>query len=106
MVDLEAQTQTHLEKASTAEHGRSAELVVQDGPLRQSVLALAEGAELSEHDAPPAASILVLRGAIDVVAESGTTVLETGMLAEIPHERHSVKAEVDSVFLLTAVTDI
>ena len=70
------------------------------------MLGLAEGAELSEHDAPPAGSILVLKGAIEVVSASGTTALETGMLAEIPRERHSVKAVVDSVFLLTAVTDI
>ncbi|MBW9207892.1 hypothetical protein KV102_05865 [Mumia sp. zg.B53] len=106
MRDVAALTEEYVDAASSAPHGRSAELVLTDGPLRQSVLGLAEGAELSEHEAPPAGSILVLTGAIEVVGASGTTALETGMLAQIPRERHSVKALADSVFLLTAVTDI
>ncbi|MGH1564126.1 hypothetical protein [Mumia sp. DW29H23] len=106
MRDVAALTEEYADAASSAPHGRSAELVLQDGPLRQSVLGLAEGAELSEHDAPPAASVLVLKGSIEIVGESGTIALETGMLAAVPRERHSVKAVVDSVFLLTAVTDI
>ena len=106
MRDVAALTEEYVEAASTAPHGRSAELVLQDGPLRQSVLGLAEGAELAEHEAPPAGSVLVLKGAIEIVSPSGTIALETGMLAEIPRERHSVRALVDSAFLLTAVTDI
>ncbi|MFD1825462.1 MULTISPECIES: cupin [Mumia] len=106
MRDVAALTEEYLEAARAAPHGRGAELVLQDGPLRQSVLGLAEGAVLAEHDAPPAGSVLVLRGAIEIVSRSGTIALETGMLAEIPRERHSVRALVDSAFLLTAVTDI
>ncbi|KAA1424659.1 cupin [Mumia zhuanghuii] len=106
MRDIAALTQEYVDASSSAPHGRSAELVLQDGPLRQSVLGLAQGAVLSEHDSPPAGSVLVLRGAIEIVGASETIALETGMLSELPRERHSVRATVDSAFLLTAVTDI
>lgn len=106
MRDIAALTEEYVEAASSSPHGRSAELVLQDGPLRQSVLGLAEGAELAEHDAPPAASVLVLKGSIEIVSASGTIALETGMITEVPRERHSVRAVVASAFLLTAVTDI
>jgi quercetin dioxygenase-like cupin family protein len=106
MRDVAALTEEYATAASSAPHGRSAELVLKDGPLRQSVLGLAEGAELAEHDSPPAGSVLVLKGSIEIVSGTETLTLETGMLAEVPRERHSVRAVVDSAFLLTAVTDI
>lgn len=106
MRDIAELTDAFLQSASSAPHGRTAEMVLQDGPLRQSVLGLAEGTELADHESPPAGSVLVLRGEIDIVGASGTTTLETGMLSALPRERHSVRAKVDSTFLLTAVTDI
>ncbi|MFE6970816.1 cupin [Isoptericola sp. NPDC057653] len=106
MADLDALTATHLDKARAAEHGRSAEIVVHDGPLRQTVLALLEGMELGEHNSPPAASVLVLHGRLRVTALEGDEEVRAGQLRVLTHERHAVRALEDSVFLLTTVTSI
>ena len=105
MEDLTQLAEDHLGLARQAEHGRSAHLFLHDGPLRQSVIALTAGAELEEHNAPPAASLQVLRGLVRVAAKAGWEMeLEAGQLAGIPQARHSVRALADSVLLLTSVT--
>ncbi len=102
---LDALADSHLAAARVAEHGRSAELIVHDGPLRQTVLALLAGVELAEHNSPPAASLQVLRGSVRVTAgESGEEVLGAGELRVLTHHRHAVVALEDSAFLLTTVT--
>ncbi|WP_026554230.1 cupin domain-containing protein [Arthrobacter sp. 35W] len=106
MTDLNAIAREHLRAAESSDHGRSAVLVAQDGPLRQTVLALAAGAVMGEHNAPHAATLYVLEGSITVVSASGRLVLNAGELAVVPKERHSVEASEDSVFLLTAVTEV
>lgn len=103
MPDLDALVSSHLQAALADEHGRSAELVVRDGVLRQSVLALREGAELAEHNSPHAASIQVLVGRVRVTGED-SPVLAAGQLHTLTHQRHAVIALEDSVFLLTTVT--
>ncbi|SNS94603.1 hypothetical protein SAMN06309944_1476 [Micrococcales bacterium KH10] len=94
----------HLHQARDAAHGRSAELIVHDGPLRQSVLALSEGTELAEHNTPTAASLHVIQGTVEVRYESSVVTLNSGDLHTLLHERHAVVALVDSVALLTAVS--
>ena len=89
--------------AREASNGRHAELLVHDGPLRQSVIALREGAELPEHNSPPAASIQVIRGSLRVTGQD-PVVLEAGALEALTHFRHAVEALEDTVFLLTTVT--
>ena len=95
----------HLNEARHAPHGRSAEQLLHERVLRQTLLALKEGAELAEHNAPYAASLQVLHGRIRV-SSSEDLVLEAGQLHVIPVERHSVEALEDSVFILTTVTGI
>ncbi|MFC9491414.1 cupin, partial [Streptomyces hydrogenans] len=51
--DLTALADEHLAAARTAPHGRSAHLVLHDGVLRQTVIALKAGTALDEHNAPP-----------------------------------------------------
>jgi quercetin dioxygenase-like cupin family protein len=105
--DLAALTETHLAAALAASNGRSTELIVHDHQLRQTVIALADGQALSEHNAPPAATIQVLRGSVDVTAQSqGDVVVREGELVQLVHERHGVRAREDAVFLLTTVTGI
>ncbi|RKN45720.1 cupin [Streptomyces hoynatensis] len=105
MEDLTRLAEEYLALARQAEHGRSAHLFLHDGPLRQSVIALTAGSELEEHNAPPAASLQVLRGLVRVEAREGWEAeLEAGQLAGIPQSRHSVRALQDSVLLLTSVT--
>ncbi|MEE6273082.1 cupin [Georgenia sp. MJ206] len=105
MPDLTALTQSHLEAARTSDHGRSAELLVRDGVLRQSILALVAGSELGEHNSPHAASLQVLLGRVRVTGPD-TSELTTGGLHVLTHERHAVSALEDSVFLLTTVTGL
>ncbi|WP_309125711.1 DUF488 family protein [Kocuria sp.] len=95
----------HLNEARHGEHGRSSERLLHQKVLRQTLIALREGSELSEHNAPYAGSLQVLHGRIRV--RSGKElVLEAGHLHELPLARHSVEALEDAVFLLTAVTGI
>ncbi|WP_265520374.1 cupin [Oerskovia flava] len=104
MTNIELLTDAHLTGARAAENGRSAEVVVHDGPLRQTILALVAGVELGEHNAPPAASLQVLRGRVRVTAVGGDEDLGTGELRVLTHERHAVVALEDCAFLLTTVT--
>ena len=95
----------NLEEALTSENGRPAELIVNDGPLRQTLIALRSGTELAPHNSPPAASILVLKGAINIVGAEPDSLSE-GELKALTHVRHGVLALEDSLFLLTTVTGI
>lgn len=106
MVDLTSVTDIHFTAALGAPNGRSAELVVHDGELRQSVIGLAQGTELAEHNAPHAATILVLRGRVQVSDARGGSEVGEGVLHVLTHERHSVLALEDSAFLLTTVTGL
>lgn len=93
----------HVALARADERGRSAVLLVHDGPLRQSVIALRAGTELAEHNAPHAASIQVLTGSVRVTGMSPDLV-GAGQLVALTHDRHSVLAVEDAAFLLTTVT--
>lgn len=106
MSDVIRIAEDHLAKAKDDPHGRSAELVVHDGPLRQTVIALSDGAVLEEHNAPPAAGVHVLRGRVRLTAASGNQELAAGEVRSIPQERHGLEALDDSVVLLTTVTGI
>lgn len=105
MPDLVAVARQHLEQARADDHGRSAELLVHDGVLRQTVIALVRGGELGEHNSPHAASLQVLTGRVEVTGQPAT-VVDEGCLVELTHERHAVSALEDSVFLLTTVTGL
>lgn len=105
--DLATLADSILQTAQQNEHGRHAELLVLDGHLRQSVIALTSGSRLSDHNAPPAATVQVLRGAIEVTTDSGPPAhLSQGQLDQLTKERHGVLALEDSVFLLTTVTGV
>jgi quercetin dioxygenase-like cupin family protein len=105
--DLAALTRTHLTAARAAANGRSTELIVHDHQLRQTVIALLEGQSLSEHNAPPAATIQVLLGSVEVTARDDLdTVVRAGELSGLTHHRHAVRALEDAAFLLTTVTGI
>ncbi|GAA3878510.1 cupin [Streptomyces sedi] len=104
MDDLTRLADEHLATALAAEHGRSAHLFLRDGPLRQSVIALAGGARLEEHESPPAASLQVLRGEVRLHSAKSELTLRAGQLAPVPRERHDLTAVSDAVVLLTSVT--
>ncbi|MFI6446378.1 cupin [Kitasatospora sp. NPDC050543] len=105
MEDLVQLADEQAAKAAASAHGRSAHLLIHDGPLRQTVIALTAGTALDEHNAPVAASLQVLRGRVSLTITGRREELSTGQLHPIPQERHGLLAHVDSVVLLTAVTN-
>lgn len=105
MADLTELARFHLAAALADDHGRSAELILHDGPLRQSVIALRAGVELAEHNSPAAASLQVLTGSVRVTGQE-VTEITAGRVDVLTHHRHAVLALEDSVFLLTTVTGI
>lgn len=105
MANLKELVESHMAAATTEERGRSAELVAHDGPLRQTVIALRDGVRMAEHNSPPAASLQVLKGKVRVDLDNESQgEFGEGELWILTHERHSVLALDDSVFLLTTVT--
>ena len=105
MGNLKELAESHLATARAEDRGRSAELVAHDGPLRQTVIALTDGTRMAEHNSPPAASLQVLIGRVRVDLENEMQgEFGEGELWILTHERHSVLALEDSVFLLTTVT--
>lgn len=92
-----------LQEATTADKGRSAAILIHDGPLRQTILGLKAGEVLAEHNSPPAASMYLLRGRVRVTGQDQSEVV-AGEIVALTHVRHGVEALEDSVFLLTTVT--
>jgi quercetin dioxygenase-like cupin family protein len=91
-------------KASSSSAKRAAHtLIAGNAPLRQTVIALAAGAEMSEHENPGYATVQMLRGQAQLIAGSGSWPLRAGSHLVVPNERHSLTAEADTVLLLSVV---
>lgn len=92
-------------KAAESSSGRAAQTVHGGSAsrLRQTVLALAAGQELAEHDNPGEATLQVLRGHVRLAGGGAAVEGRAGDLLVVPPERHGVAALEDSVVLLTAV---
>lgn len=103
--DLSARTREALRQARSADNGRHAEVLVHDGPLRQSLIALRAGTVLAEHNSPPAASLYLVVGSVRVTG-THTEDWTEGEVKPLTHARHSVEAVEDSVFVLTTVTGV
>ena len=106
MIDIAELAQRHLDAARTDPHGRSAGVVAHDGELRQTVIALTAGSSLGEHNSPNAATLQVIRGRVRVESAGRRRRGSAGHLWVLTHERHSVHAVEDSVFLLTTLTGL
>jgi quercetin dioxygenase-like cupin family protein len=87
--------QAHSGRASHTIHGGHTH------ELRQTVMALTAGRELSEHDSPGQASLQVLDGHVHITAGDDVWDGKTGDYVVIPPQRHSLQAVDDSVVLLT-----
>lgn len=104
-VVLEELGRSLLDEADQNDNGRAALTLAPSpgGPLKQTVLALRAGHELGAHTAPGPASIVIIEGAATLVIGSEETSLSTGTWAPIPREQHSLRADEDTVALLTMV---
>lgn len=103
MPNIETAAAKVLQEAMTTDKGRSAAILIHDGPLRQTILGLKAGQVLAEHNSPPAASMYLLRGRVRVTGQDQSEVV-SGDIVVLTHVRHGVEALEDSVFLLTTVT--
>ena len=74
--------------------------------LRQTVLALLAGHELSEHDSQGEATLQVLQGHVRVTTGDDAWEGKTGDYVAIPRERHALHAVEDSVIMLTILKSI
>ena len=90
-----------LEEARRKNAHRSARTLITGPAQRVTLIALAEGAELAEHDSPPAASLYVVTGRVRLHTEGRAWILDRGELIRIPPERHGLAALADSAVLLT-----
>ena len=93
----------HLAIARDHDSGRSAVTVHggREHHLRQTLIALADGRALGEHESPGEASLQVLRGRVRLHADAETWEGGAGDYVLIPPQRHDLAALEDSVVLLT-----
>jgi quercetin dioxygenase-like cupin family protein len=95
-----------LEKARGASSGRAA-VTVHGGhehDLRQTVIALADGRSLGEHESPGEATLQVLSGRVRLVAGDEAWEGAEGAHLVIPPTRHDLTALTDAAVLLTVAT--
>ncbi|WP_308425890.1 MULTISPECIES: hypothetical protein [Actinokineospora] len=90
-----------LDEARRAPAHRAAKTLVSNQVQRATLIALTEGAELAEHNAPPAATLHVLSGQVRLHTQDESWELAEGHLAPVPPRRHGVLARTDAVVLLT-----
>jgi quercetin dioxygenase-like cupin family protein len=102
---LTALAREQLELAVAASSGRSGHTVFggQEHKLRQTVIALASGRKLDEHNNPGDSTVHVLQGRVRLASGDTTWDGAAGHLIGVPDAPHSLEALEDSVILLTVV---
>jgi quercetin dioxygenase-like cupin family protein len=101
---LDALAREQLKLATDANGGRTAHTVYggHEKTLRQTLIAMVSGAELSEHANPGEATVLVLLGRVRLCAVDGPAWEGSrGDLIIVPDARHRLEALEDSAVLLT-----
>jgi quercetin dioxygenase-like cupin family protein len=106
IVDLDALADEQLALAYEEHSGRHSVTIAGDHrhDLRQTLIAVAGGNTLSEHDAPAEASLQVLRGEVTFRVGERELALSKGDYLVIPPARHALEAVTDCVLLLTVAT--
>ena len=93
--------------ARAARSGRAARTIHggQQHVLRQTMIAMAGGHELAEHESPREATLQVIVGKVRLSSAIDSWEGAAGSFVTIPVERHSLLAIDDSVVLLTVITE-
>ncbi len=93
--------------ARGAHSGRAAHTVLggQGHFLRHTVIAIAAGHGLSEHESPGEATLQVLKGRVVLRTGDDSQTGSAGDLLIIPPQRHALDAVEDSAVLLTVLAD-
>jgi quercetin dioxygenase-like cupin family protein len=102
-MSLTAIAREHLTSARAASSGRSAQTAYggHEHQLRQTVIALAAGRRLDDHENPGEATVLVLPGRVRLRAAETRGEGSAGDLLIVPDGRHALEALEDSTVLLT-----
>jgi quercetin dioxygenase-like cupin family protein len=100
---LTALARQQVELARAASSGRSSSTVYggHEHHLRQTIIALAAGQALSEHENPGEAIVHVLHGRVRLTAGDTSWDGIVGDLLIVPDARHSLEALEDAAVLLT-----
>ncbi|WP_281688844.1 cupin domain-containing protein [Pseudonocardia thermophila] len=104
-VSLTGLSDQQITEARAASAGRTAATLHggRDHRLKQVLLTLAAGRELADHDNPGEATLLVLRGRVQLGTAGGSAEIAEGEYLVIPAERHHLVALEDATVLLTVV---
>jgi quercetin dioxygenase-like cupin family protein len=102
-MSLDALAREHANRAAADSTGRSSTTVFggHERVLRPTLIALAAGRSLAEHENPGEATIHVLQGRVRLIAKGDSWEGRSGDLLIVPDARHSMEAVEDSVILLT-----
>lgn len=102
-LDIGAAGDRLLDQARGMSSGRAATTLTPGAhtPLKQTLVALCAGVELDEHQANGPATIQLLRGAATMNSPEGAVQLHGGQWAQIPDAPHNLRAEDDTVALIT-----
>jgi quercetin dioxygenase-like cupin family protein len=105
-ISLIALSRQQLQIAQGAASGRSATTIFggHEHALRQTVIALASGRTLDDHQSPDEATVQVLHGRVRLTADETSWDGMAGDHLVVPSGRHSLHAVEDAVVLLTVST--
>ncbi|MFW2513578.1 cupin domain-containing protein [Demequina sp. SO4-13] len=105
-VNLESLVDEHLSLAHEQPAGRHAITLMGDHEhdLRQTLIAIAAGNRLNEHDSPGEATLQILRGEVVFTVGNTELTMRAGDYLVIPLERHGLTAITDCAVLLTVAT--
>ncbi|MFN3866927.1 MAG: cupin domain-containing protein [Demequina sp.] len=106
IVDLDALVSEQLALAYEQSSGRHAVTLAggREHDLRQTLIAIAGGNRLGEHDSPGEATLQVLRGEVTFTAGEHELAMSAGDHLVIPPVRHGLTAVTDCAVLLTVAT--
>jgi quercetin dioxygenase-like cupin family protein len=98
--------QEHLDLARASSSGRSGLTVFggREHDMRQTLIALAGGRSLGEHESPGEASLQVIAGTVRLTAGGEAGEGSAGDYLVLPPHRHDLHADTDAVVLLTVAT--
>lgn len=103
---LEKRSLEMLKTARQSSNQRHVEQISpRSGSLKQLLLAIVEGAGLSDHANPGQATIQVLSGTVTITTDGHTWQGMAGDYLVIPDMMHDLKAITDATALLTFVKD-
>lgn len=101
--DLAVAGRELLEQAGEMAAGRAARTLTPGAgaPLKQTLLALAEGRDLDEHTSPGPATLQVLTGQVTLRASDTTLPVPENGWVLLPTEAHELHADLPAVALIT-----